>query len=846
MLVLMGSGAETARETVDRAQRARASGSASCRCGCTGRSRPTALLAALPAERAHGRRARPHEGARLDGRAALPRRRRRARRGRRRRRLPTAVDRRPLRALVQGVHARHGRRRASPSSRSERPQRRFTVGIDDDVCGTSLALRRRRSTSSRPRRVRAVFFGLGSDGTVGANKNTIKILGAEEGLHAQGYFVYDSKKSGSQTVSHLRFGPQPIRAPYLVQRRELRRLPPVRPARPRRRARPRGARARRCCSTARSRRTRSGTRCRARCRSRSSPSGIALYAIDAGRVAREAGMRRPHQHRAADLLLRDLRRAAARRGDRADQARDREDLRPPRRRGRAPQPRRGRRARSTRLHQVDGARRVTATREPRPRRAGRRARVRAHRHRRDARRAAATSCRSARCRSTAPTRAAPPPTRSATSPSSSPVWDPDLCIQCGNCSLRLPAQRDPLALLRRRRSSTARPTASSRRRSTRVGLPDTRYTLEVYVEDCTGCGLCVEACPVDGARTTEPQGDQPRDARAARRRRRARASRSSRRCRVNDRARVDFGDACAAPSSCEPLFEFSGACAGCGETPYLKLLSQLFGDRLMVANATGCSSIYGGNLPTTPWTTDADGRGPAWSNSLFEDNAEFGLGFRLAADRHARARAPPRSTELRDAIGAELVDEILDAPQLRESELRAQRGRVAELTRRLDGARRPRRGRPAQRRRPPRPPQRLDRRRRRLGLRHRLGRARPRARQRPQRQRARARHRGLLEHRRPDVEGDAARRGRQVRRRRARHVPKKDLALQAIAYGNVYVARVAMGADPQQTLTRAARGRGLRRPLARARLQPLHRARHRHARRARPAAPRRARAATGR
>ena len=139
-----------------------------------------------------------------------------------------------------------------------------------------------------------------------------------------------------------------------------------------------------------------------------------------------------------------------------------------------------------------------------------------------------------------------------------------------------------------------------------------------------------------------------------------------------------------AASQCRPLFEYSGACAGCGETPYLKLLSQLFGDRAVIANATGCSSIYGGNLPTTPWTVDADGRGPAWSNSLFEDNAEFGLGLRLAADRHADL-ARRRIGELRDQLGSELVDAIVEAPQVSESEFRAQRGRVAELERRLIG-----------------------------------------------------------------------------------------------------------------------------------------------------------------
>ncbi len=178
---------------------------------------------------------------------------------------------------------------------------------------------------------------------------------------------------------------------------------------------------------------------------------------------------------------------------------------------------------------------------------------------------------------------------------------------------------------------------------------------------------------------------------------------------TNDRSRVDFGTV-RGTQFLEPLFEFSGACAGCGETPYLKLLSQLFGDRLMVANATGCSSIYGGSLPTTPWTTDADGRGPAWSNSLFEDNAEFGLGMRLASDAHVQL-ARRRLAELRDMVGGELVDAILAAPQLRESELAAQRERVAELKR---PPRRPRsrhHRRSAQRGGPPGPAQRVDRRR---------------------------------------------------------------------------------------------------------------------------------------
>ena len=267
---------------------------------------------------------------------------------------------------------------------------------------------------------------------------------------------------------------------------------------------------------------------------------------------------------------------------------------------------------------------------------------------------------------------------------------------------------------------------------------------------------------------------------------------------ATDRSRVDFGTV-RGTQFLEPLFEFSGACAGCGETPYVKLLSQLFGDRLMVANATGCSSIYGGNLPTTPWTTDADGRGPAWSNSLFEDNAEFGLGFRLAADGHTEL-ARRRLIELRDVVGAELVDEILAAPQLRESELRAQRERVGELRRRLEG---------------------LDEAaatdllsvvdhlvRRSVwivggdgwaydigsgGLDHVL---------------ASGRNINVLV---LDTEVYSNTGGQMSKSTplgavakfaaAGKTVPKKDLALQAIAYGSVYVARVAMGADPQQTLS---------------------------------------------
>ena len=267
------------------------------------------------------------------------------------------------------------------------------------------------------------------------------------------------------------------------------------------------------------------------------------------------------------------------------------------------------------------------------------------------------------------------------------VWDSDLCIQCGNCSFVCPH-----SVIRSRYYDGSRlegaPEGFRSAPLEAVGLPDTRYTLQVYVEDCTGCDLCVQACPVvaPGDPVRKAINLAPREPLVV-------AERDNiaffETLPATDRSRVDFGTV-RGTQFLEPLFEFSGACAGCGETPYLKLLSQLFGDRLMVANATGCSSIYGGNLPTTPWTTGADGRGPAWSNSLFEDNAEFGLGFRLAADGHTEL-ARRRLAELRDVVGAQLADEILAAPQLRESELRAQRERVTELKRRLDAAGRGRR-----------------------------------------------------------------------------------------------------------------------------------------------------------
>ena len=328
------------------------------------------------------------------------------------------------------------------------------------------------------------------------------------------------------------------------------------------------------------------------------------------------------------------------------------------------------------------------------------------------------------------------------------------------------------------------------------GFPDTRFTLQIYAEDCTGCTLCVEVCPAKSKEETGKKAINMSWKEPILERERANVA-FFETLPVNDRSYVDFSTI-RGTQFLEPLFEFSGACAGCGETPYIKLVSQLFGDRMMVANATGCTSIYGGNLPTTPWTVNSEGRGPSWSNSLFEDNAEFGLGMRLAADRHM-GLARKLLMEMTSEIGDELAEAILTAQQRTESQIRRQRQRVAELKGILAG-----KGTTAAK-------QLLsvaDHLVRRSvwciggdgwaydigssGLDHVM---------------STGRDVNILV---LDTEvysntgGQASKStpiGAVAKFANAgKSVGKKDIALQAMSYGNVYVARVAMGANPQQTL----------------------------------------------
>jgi pyruvate-ferredoxin/flavodoxin oxidoreductase len=791
VLVLMGSGGETARETVAYLQaRGERVGVAQVRLY---RPFPAhALAAALPATVRRvavlDRTKEPGslgEPLFLDVLAALSESHADGERGQ----MPTVIGGRyglSSKELTPGMLAG-----ALEELARERPRRRFTLGINDDVAGTSLPYD--ASLDIEPREtVRAVFFGLGADGTVGANKNTIKILG-DEGLHAQGYFVYDSKKSGSQTVSHLRFGPQPISAPYLISQASfvgchqfglLERAEVLERAAP-------GATLLLNCPHPPDQAWDALSR---PVQEQILAKRIELYVIDAGRIAREAGLAgrvntvlqtcffavsgvlEPGQ--AIERIKAAIAKTYGRRGVevvRRNQAAVDRALEG--------------------LHRIELPERVTAVREPQPV-----VPLDAPEFVRTV-----TAVMMAGRGDELPVSALPV---DGTYPSGTTryekrnvsdqvaVWDPELCIQCGNCSFVCPH-----SVIRSRYYHPSRlDDAPESFRSAPLegpGLPDTRYTLQVYLEDCTGCGLCVEACPVSSG------GDPVHKAINLDEREPLLASERENieffeRLPTADRSRVDFGTV-RGTQFLEPLFEFPGACAGCGETPYLKLLSQLFGDRLTVANATGCSSIYGGNLPTTPWTAGPDGRGPAWSNSLFEDNAEFGFGLRLAADRHTEL-ARRRLSELRGELGAELVDEILSAPQLRESELREQRERLAELQQRLDGLDGP----------------------------------------------AAADLRSVLDHllRRSVwiVGGDGwaydigsggldhvlasgrnvnvlvldtevySNTGGQMSKATplgavakfaagGKTMPTKDLALQAIALANVYVARVAMGADPQQTLT---------------------------------------------
>jgi pyruvate-ferredoxin/flavodoxin oxidoreductase len=574
-------------------------------------------------------------------------------------------------AMVRAVFAELGKAAPKP---------RFTVGIRDDVSHLSLAVEEEAGGSGddEPGVHTAVFYGLGSDGTVGANKNTIKILGETTDHFVQGYFVYDSKKAGAVTVSHLRFGPRPIRSAYLVRRAGfvachqfdfLDRFDVL----------DRAAEGATFLLNAPGPAADVWDRLPREVQQSIIEKRLRPWVIDALAVARVAGlgvrintiMQTCYfaisgvlpKDEAVEHIKRAIRDTYSKRGsvvvkqncDAVDRT-------------------------LANLHELPVPGSVTSNR-PRPPVVPPEAPEFVQR---------VTAIMLANQGDLLPVSAFPP---DGTWPAGTtrwekrnlaadiPVWDEVLCIQCNRCALACPhaairAKTYDAALL-------AGAPGGFQSAALRGDGPDGAvYTLQVASEDCTGCGVCVEVCPAKDKANPRHRAVDMAPQRPLREREREKY-RFFLELPEPDRtalAKMDTKES----QLLEPLFEYSGACAGCGETPYLKLLSQLFGDRLLVANATGCSSIYGGNLPTTPWTVNREGRGPAWANSLFEDNGEFGFGIRLALDVK-RAQAETLLSELGGRLGDALVGGILRADQSTEAGILAQRTRVAELQQRLIG-----------------------------------------------------------------------------------------------------------------------------------------------------------------
>ncbi len=562
-------------------------------------------------------------------------------------------------------------------ARKEEPKRRFTVGIVDDVTHLSIESRAGFETG-REAQVRAVFYGLGADGTVGANKNTVKIVGDETDLYAQGYFVYDSRKSGSMTTSHVRFDPSPIEATYLIddatfvachQFEFMHKVDVLAKA------------------------------AKGSTFLLNSPYGpdevwgelpsdvqreiidkqLDFYVVDATSVARDAGLgQRTNtvlqtcffaladlmpQDEAIESIKKAIKKSYSKFGDvvveknfaAVDGAVEN-------------------------LHRVTVPSEVTSTITMR--------------------RTVPADAPDFVQRVTAmmledrgdqlPVSALPVDGTFMTGTTQYekrsiavdiPIFDPEICIECAKCALVCPHAAIRMKVFEPSAVEGAPDTFKTRGFRSRE-LPDHLMSIQVSPDDCTGCGVCVDVCPAKSktevkhkAINMEPKLDHL----------------------DVERANWDFFATIPEPprdqfkletvkgsQMLEPLFEFSGACAGCGETPYVKLVSQLFGDRMVVANATGCSSIYGGNLPTTPWRTNDEGRGPVWSNSLFEDNAEFGLGMRLAIDMET-AEARRLLEGMSGVVGEDLVTSILEADQSDPAGIEAQRSHVAELTAKLAG-----------------------------------------------------------------------------------------------------------------------------------------------------------------
>jgi pyruvate-ferredoxin/flavodoxin oxidoreductase len=563
--------------------------------------------------------------------------------------------------------------------KQESPKNHFTIGINDDVTLTSLPFDPNFNTQPDDQ-VCALFWGLGADGTVSANKNSIKIIGEETDNYAQGYFVYDSKKSGAMTVSHLRFGNQAIHSTYLIQRANFIAVHQF---------------------TFLSSYDVLGTAVDGATLLLNSPyphdqlwdhlprtvqqqiidKHIKVYTIDAYAVAKEkqlgnrintimqtcffaiSGVLPPDD--AIAKIKESIRKTYGKRGE------------PVVRQNFAAVD-----AALAHLHEVLLPANATNTDIP-PATVSALAPefVRKVTAEIIAGRGDQLPVSAFPVDGTYPVGTSQWEKRNIAQ--DVPVWETELCIECGKCMLVCP-HATIRAKVCDEADLAAAPLGFKHMPAKWRELPDKRYTIQVAVEDCTGCQLCVEVCPAKDKSNVSRKALNMSPQLPLRESGRANWDFFLTLPEVDRHGALTFGSV-KNVQLLQPLFEFSGACSGCGETPYIKLLTQLFGDRAIIANATGCSSIYGGNLPTTPYTINREGRGPAWSNSLFEDNAEFGLGMRLALD-HQQAYAKDLVGRLRNEIGEELAANLLTADQSSDSAINHQRELVAALKAKLGNA----------------------------------------------------------------------------------------------------------------------------------------------------------------
>lgn len=561
--------------------------------------------------------------------------------------------------------------------KKEKPKNSFTIGIEDDVTHTSIAWDKTFSLEHQ-HLFRGLFYGLGADGTVGANKNTIKIVGDVTDEYVQGYFVYDSKKSGSLTVSHLRFSDKPIKSTYLITSANfiachhfnyLKKYDVLKYAE-------KGAT---FLLNAPFPATEVWSQLPKKIQDEIIHKELKFYTINASKVAKETGMGSRingilqtcffaisnvmEREKAINYIKSAIKKTYGRKGEEVvkknylavDQTIEN-------------------------LSQIDYTGFITGKIEIESPISGN----------------APDFVQEVLGRIIAgegdelPVSAFPV---DGTYPSGTtkwekrniaeqvPVWDPSLCSQCGKCYFVCPHAAIRVKVYDRDWLADA---PSFFKHTDPIGKEFIKekeaYTLQVAVEDCTGCQLCTEVCPIESKTEPGHKAIDMKDVLPLKEKEKTNWDYFLNLPDI-DRSRVNKSTV-KGSQLLEPLFEFSGACSGCGETPYLKLLSQLFGDRMIVANATGCSSIFGGNLPTTPWTTNHEGQGPAWANSLFEDNAEFGLGLKLATDKK-REMAFHIVKHMREEIGSELADAIIANEELTEAQLVQQRKLVNDLKKRL-------------------------------------------------------------------------------------------------------------------------------------------------------------------